>query len=233
MCCAGSARHRRRDGRSMPDFPPHELVWTRDVIAVADFGAPSPLPQNPEFVRHEAAIYDLKQPDLSPKSISTPDHIARDAALTARLDLFAAVRHSVTMAFVSTYEATISWIVGHCGGSDKFAHTYAGLTIWLIGMMLLRRSGTLVPLVIVIVAELANECVDRVAHGSWLWQDTLGDMAATWFWPAMLSAALRFLPRAQFVPAQISPRDCLNAKRPTPTPPPLPPVRRQNPVAPR
>jgi predicted metal-binding membrane protein len=91
------------------------------------------------------------------------------------------------------YERIIGWIVSCCPQPDKFAHTYAGLIIWLLAMVAIRRPRSILPLLVVLVAELANECVDRVAHSSWRWRDTLGDMAATWFWPTILTAVLRWV----------------------------------------
>ncbi len=99
------------------------------------------------------------------------------------------------MNFFQQYEAAIAWIVHLCPQPDKFAHTYAGLLIWLLSGLILRRPlwsiWTLVP---VVVLELANEMVDRVAHGSWTWHDTWRDMAATWFWPFVLVACLQLFP---------------------------------------
>ncbi len=90
------------------------------------------------------------------------------------------------------YEQFTAWIVSLCPAPDKFAHTYAGLAIWLGSAILLQRPlRSPVPLAIVIALEVANECVDRVAHGSWMWRDTLGDAAATWFWPILVTAALQ------------------------------------------
>ncbi len=97
------------------------------------------------------------------------------------------------MQFALAYENVIGRIVAICPAPDKFAHTYAGLAIWL-GTAILLRSGrrSITPLAVVVAAEIANECIDRVAHGSWMWRDTLGDMAATWFWPVLFTLALRY-----------------------------------------
>ncbi len=90
--------------------------------------------------------------------------------------------------FALGYEHIIDWIVGACPGPDKFAHTYAGLAIWLGAAVLFRKPLRLpMPLAVVIVLELLNECVDRIAHGGWMWHDTLGDTAATWVWPTVLT----------------------------------------------
>ena len=99
------------------------------------------------------------------------------------------------MPYALRYEAVISWIVGLCPQPDKFAHTYAGLAIWLGAALVFRRPlHSWVPLGVVVLAEVANECVDRVAHGGWFWPDTLGDAAATWFWPLVIGLTLRFNP---------------------------------------
>jgi hypothetical protein len=100
------------------------------------------------------------------------------------------------MDYAQEYEQIIRWIVLRCPAPDKFAHTYAGLTIWLLSAALFRQPLRSVwPLVTVIGFEIANECVDRVAHGSWMWYDTLGDAAATWFWPLLLMIMLQRIPR--------------------------------------
>lgn len=99
------------------------------------------------------------------------------------------------MSFIAFYEDVIDAIVGACPGADKFAHTYAGMAIWVAAALVGRwRLGALPPLLVVFAAEGANEVVDRFAHGSWTWPDTIGDMAATWFWPVMLTLLLRLRP---------------------------------------
>ena len=86
-------------------------------------------------------------------------------------------------------------IVARCPAPDKFAHTYAGLTIWLVSAVVLGKPLSSVwPLATVVAAELGNEIMDRFAHGSWMWHDTLTDMAATWFWPMVLSLAFKVRP---------------------------------------
>lgn len=112
------------------------------------------------------------------------------------LDDHVALRQSPIMSFASHYEAVIAWIVLHCGGSDKFAHTYAGLLIWLLSVLIAGRSNARfeLGLAAIILIEIANECIDRIAHGSWMLRDTLGDAAATWFWPTILTVAIRWHP---------------------------------------
>ncbi len=92
------------------------------------------------------------------------------------------------MSILQRYQEAIWQVVKHSGGQDKFAHTYLGLAIWLVAALVLRRPrGAMLPLLIVIAAEIVNECVDRVTHRSWRWPDTLTDMAASWFWPVVLT----------------------------------------------
>jgi hypothetical protein len=81
---------------------------------------------------------------------------------------------------------------------DKFIHVQVGLAIWCLSALVLRRSlRSPVPLAICILAEVANEVLDRMAAGSWKWGDTAGDALATWFWPVVLFAILRFNKRAR------------------------------------
>ncbi|GGN40090.1 hypothetical protein GCM10011349_00710 [Novosphingobium indicum] len=93
------------------------------------------------------------------------------------------------------YEQTIEWIVSQCPGPDKFAHMSAGLTLWLLAALSTRRPlSSFFTLFPVVIFELANETMDRMAHGTWNWPDTIRDMAATWFWPFLLCLYLRVLP---------------------------------------
>ena len=97
---------------------------------------------------------------------------------------------------IALYERGVGWIVGHAGGSDKFVHTHAGLAIWLATSAFSRRPlGSALPLLTVAILEAGNETIDRLAHGSWRWSDTLGDIAATLFWPSVMTLCIRLKPR--------------------------------------
>ena len=125
--------------------------------------------------------------------------VARPGTATFRrsgLDVHVAVRHSKEMSLIQYYEQVIAWIVTHGPATpDKFVHTYAGMGIWLTAAILLRKPlASIWPLLPVIVLELANETADRLANGSWQWQETTHDIAATWFWPLALFCALRLFP---------------------------------------
>lgn len=99
------------------------------------------------------------------------------------------------MDFLVWYEQTASWIVSFCPPPDKVAHSYAGLAIWLVAALTLRKPlHSVWPLLAAIALELGNEVIDRMAHGSWRMSDTTRDLAATWFWPFLLFACMRLFP---------------------------------------
>ncbi len=95
------------------------------------------------------------------------------------------------MRFVYAYHAGVDWIVRESGQTDKFVHIQAGLIIWSLAALVAgRRLGTPVPLIVVGLAEVGNEIMDRLYLGSWNWPDTIRDAAATWIWPLLLSLVL-------------------------------------------
>ncbi|MXO67084.1 hypothetical protein [Altericroceibacterium endophyticum] len=97
--------------------------------------------------------------------------------------------------FPEHYQAAAQAVVALCPGPDKFAHMCAGLGIWLIAAILLRKPlHSPWPLAVVVAAEIANEYVDFLAYNSWRWNDTVFDALATLFWPAVLALALRKMP---------------------------------------
>jgi hypothetical protein len=94
---------------------------------------------------------------------------------------------------VALYHQMTGAIVVMMGGSDKFAHMNAGMAAYLIGQAALRtRRGSLDAFLAVLLLEAANEAMDRLYAGSWRWSDTLGDIAATLFWPAALLLTARY-----------------------------------------
>ena len=100
-----------------------------------------------------------------------------------------------SMSFLEQYEQAVDRVVKLCPHPDKFAHTYAGLGIWVLAALIMRRPITSIwPLVAVVLFEVGNEYIDFLNHGSWRWHDTLGDMAATWFWPVTLMLLMRAAP---------------------------------------
>ncbi len=90
------------------------------------------------------------------------------------------------MDYVALYQQVIGWVVGQFG-NDKLAHVIVGLALWLGSAGALRKSWhSLPPLAILAVAETINECLDRIAYGSWRWSDTSMDIAATFACPLFL-----------------------------------------------
>jgi hypothetical protein len=95
------------------------------------------------------------------------------------------------MHFISLYEHTVDSLILLTWGQDKPIHISAGLLIWLVSALVMRKGlrdpATLVP---VFALEIVNEIVDRIAHGSWHWPDTVGDFIATIMWPCVMCTAL-------------------------------------------
>lgn len=101
------------------------------------------------------------------------------------------------MLHIADYGRLMDWIVDTFAPQypDKIVHTYVGLAIWLGAAVVMRRPlASRGPLIAVIVAESLNELYDVLFRTLWSWQDTKGDMLATWFWPVVLFSALRWLP---------------------------------------
>lgn len=93
----------------------------------------------------------------------------------------------------SLYAALIKDIGDGTGMADSLLHVHAGLAVLLLARVIMQRSlATPWPLLVVCVAEAANEVLDRLQYGSWRWSDTLGDVANTLFWPIVLCLALRW-----------------------------------------
>lgn len=96
------------------------------------------------------------------------------------------------MDFPSIYHRVINWIGDGTGASDSLLHVHAGLAVLFLARIVTRRSlATPVPFLVVCIAALANEVMDRLSYGSWRWDDTLFDMVNTLFWPFVLMIGLR------------------------------------------
>ncbi|GGB27039.1 hypothetical protein GCM10011380_15820 [Sphingomonas metalli] len=93
------------------------------------------------------------------------------------------------------YQQFIQWIGDGTGLPDTILHIHAGMAVLMIARLVTRRSlGSVVPLSVVIVAEAFNEIMDRLMYGSWRWDDTLGDVANTLFWPTAIFVGIRLRP---------------------------------------
>jgi hypothetical protein len=96
------------------------------------------------------------------------------------------------MSLAAAYESLILWIGDGTGASDSLLHVHAGLAVLLAARIITGKSlATPIPFASVCVAEIANEILDRINHGSWLWRDTSMDIVNTLFWPFVLMVGLR------------------------------------------
>lgn len=99
------------------------------------------------------------------------------------------------MTLAGQYQEFILWIGNGTGLPDTVLHIHAGLAVLMLARVVTGRSlGTLVPLSIVALAELANEVMDRIIYDSWRWPDTLSDIAHTMFWPTVICIGVRIRP---------------------------------------
>jgi hypothetical protein len=92
----------------------------------------------------------------------------------------------------SLYAELIRAIGDGTGMADSLLHVHAGMAVLILTRLVTRRSlATPVPLLVVFVAEVANEVLDRLHYGSWRWLDTTSDVINTMFWPTVLYVGLR------------------------------------------
>ena len=113
------------------------------------------------------------------------------------------------MNLAKSYHDIILWIGDGTGLPDAILHIHAGLAVLMIARVVFGRSlGTFIPFGFVVLAEAANEILDRLAFGAWRWSDTITDIGNTLFWPFVISLAVRVRPliaRDRHAP-QIAPR---------------------------
>ena len=70
-------------------------------------------------------------------------------------------------------------------------HVHVGMLIWVVGVALAGDVGAIWPLAVAIVAELANEGLDRLRTGSWRIADTAQDIVNSVLWPVLLFTLAR------------------------------------------
>lgn len=93
------------------------------------------------------------------------------------------------------YAAIKDAIANDTGLANTILHIHGGLLILLLTRLVTgRQLGSFIPFAAVLTLELLNEVMDRINHGSWRWEDTIGDLASTLFWPFVLSLAIRLRP---------------------------------------
>ena len=96
------------------------------------------------------------------------------------------------MNLVELYESITFAIQDETGASDSLLHVHAGMAVLLIARILTGRSlATPIPFLVVCVAALANEVLDRIIHGLWRPRDSILDLVNTLFWPFVLMVGLR------------------------------------------
>lgn len=90
------------------------------------------------------------------------------------------------------YESITQLLSDETGASDSLLHVHAGMAVLLVARVATGRSlATPIPFLVVLVAAIANEIMDRLTYGSWRWWDTSLDLLNTLFWPLVLMIGLR------------------------------------------
>lgn len=91
------------------------------------------------------------------------------------------------------YKSLIDSIVA-AAGSAALLHVHAGLTIYLLTMLAVRRrGGGLIGVQMVAIAEAINETLDWMAGSPrWSVADTVSDVVLTLMWPIAITAVGRF-----------------------------------------
>jgi hypothetical protein len=93
---------------------------------------------------------------------------------------------------VEHYETLKQATAASIGVNDWLLHVNGGLLIMVLVAIIFRRSLTSPwPMVAVITAEAINEYFDKLAFGSWRWDDTSWDIFFTLLWPALLLVFLK------------------------------------------
>jgi hypothetical protein len=106
------------------------------------------------------------------------------------------------------YQQLIATIGDGTGASDSLLHVHAGLAILFLARLITRRSlATPIPFLVVVVAEAANEIMDRLTYGSWRVADTGLDVINTLFWPFVLMVGLRWRRAHDIAPATPRPAE--------------------------
>lgn len=73
------------------------------------------------------------------------------------------------------------------GASEELLHVHAGLLIFVAAALVLRkRVGSAVPLVLVVAFAVLNEIADALSGGPQPAFEPVADFANTVFWPAIL-----------------------------------------------
>jgi len=97
----------------------------------------------------------------------------------------------------SSFQSIKLIIVSTTGLSKDALHIYAGLAIFFIAVIILRKplkstTPWLVILAFAVLAELIDMRDDFLSLGYWRWHASLHDILNTLFWPTVIFALARF-----------------------------------------
>jgi hypothetical protein len=96
------------------------------------------------------------------------------------------------------YKHFADWVVAQAGGSDKLVHLNVGLLVWVAASLVLRRPlRSPLPLLTVVLVQIANEAIDYHVRIKWSLEDTLLDTLATIGWPFILWLVLAIAGRGR------------------------------------
>lgn len=89
---------------------------------------------------------------------------------------------------IQDYLAWKTRLSGDMGISEALLHVHAGLAIFVVAAVILRRkSRSWIPLAIVVAVALGNELIDYAYSSGWKVETSVKDVINTIFWPAILS----------------------------------------------
>lgn len=70
--------------------------------------------------------------------------------------------------------------------NDAVLHVHGGMIVWLLGALVMRDAGAVLPLLLACGVEVANEVFDRLRTGTWRWNETIPDFGHSLVWPFLL-----------------------------------------------
>jgi hypothetical protein len=93
---------------------------------------------------------------------------------------------------VTRYETWKAGTATSLGTNDWLLHVNGGMLITVLIAIFFRRTlASPWPLFVTILAEATNEYFDKLAFGTWRWEDTSRDIFFTLLWPVLLFAFLQ------------------------------------------
>ncbi|PAX09746.1 hypothetical protein CKY28_00065 [Sphingomonas lenta] len=81
------------------------------------------------------------------------------------------------------------------GQPDDLLHIHAGMAVFMVARLATGRSfGSFIPFAFAVAAELVNELLDYLHGQGWTASGSAVDLVNTLFWPAVISAGVRWRP---------------------------------------